>query len=145
VPGSIKNKIVNTDLLEERANRDFDQTEMRNLLHDQEQMRFYDKVFDDMRDHPEIANTHKFYDMSREDQKSHLMKRAFLLYKLNKELYFYTARPDFNQWFFGHQGLSPLGLQYTMFYMSMDKFCNEEQHKKWMPLVQQMRIWGCYA
>ena len=32
-----------------------------------------------------------------------------------------------------------------MFMESMESFSTEEQRKKWMPLIQNMQVLGCYA
>lgn len=44
------------------------------------------------------------------------------------------------------QGLYPgVGLTTSMFGLSLTVLSNEEQKKKWVPLVQNAKIWGCYA
>jgi len=40
IGGSIKNKIVNPDLIEERKNCDFDQDELMNFIHGEEYLRY---------------------------------------------------------------------------------------------------------
>jgi acyl-CoA oxidase len=39
----------------------------------------------------------------------------------------------------------PVALSYSMFYLAIDSLGNDEQRKKWMPLIQKFRINGCYA
>jgi acyl-CoA oxidase len=68
VPGSVKNKITATEILEERAKCDFDQKQMEIIFfHDKVTLKAYREVQDDMDKYPEIANTHKFYEMTREE------------------------------------------------------------------------------
>jgi len=43
------------------------------------------------------------------------------------------------------QGVLPHGLNYTMFYIAVTTLGSEEQKKKYLPLIQNFRISGCYA
>jgi len=76
-PGSIKNNIVNSDLLNERKNLDFEQQEMRVFLHGGEDVyqakMYYHNIFSK---HPELANHHKFYEMSRHEKQMDLWTRV---------------------------------------------------------------------
>jgi len=50
-------------------------------------------------------------------------------------------------WYYAYagDGQPPTVINLTMFHQSMLAFCNEEQNKKWMPLIEGFDISGCYA
>ena len=67
VLGSIKKRIVASDLLQERANCDFDAQNgnaISNILEPKTQAKLRE-LKNAMVNDPELANSHKFYDMSR--------------------------------------------------------------------------------
>jgi len=69
VDGSWKNKIVATDLQEERDKRDFEDVKpdgLNPLTDPDTQTRFYDSVNFHIND-PVLRNTHKYYEMTREE------------------------------------------------------------------------------
>ena len=39
------------------------------------------------------------------------------------------------KWYYGFQGQPPTALHLTMFGMSIETFCNEEQLKTWLPKI----------
>jgi len=50
---------------------------------------------------------------------------------------------DWQQYF---QGLLPgIGLQVTMFRLSVENLANEEQKARWMPQITNIDMIGCYA
>ena len=67
--GSVKNKIVASDLVEERKNRDFQLKDDKLFNH----IDYYNdyKAFQDadkfLENDPILRNSHKFYEMSREE------------------------------------------------------------------------------
>ena len=68
VLGSVKNKIVASDLLEERKKCAFDQEELKVFLHGgplvlQKKLNYLKII-----SHPELANHHKFYEMTPHEQ-----------------------------------------------------------------------------
>jgi len=66
VQGSISNKIVATELVEERANCDFKQIELYQfLIGDEEVRRLYDEHIERMKSDPNTRQSHKVYDMTR--------------------------------------------------------------------------------
>jgi len=74
VPGSVKNKIYNSDLLEERKNKDFN-VGLEGLVRQSHLNRYFDAL-KFAQDHPELHNTFEFYDMTRKEQMKDLMRRA---------------------------------------------------------------------
>jgi hypothetical protein len=75
------------------------------------------------------------------------MKKIRRAYETNKDKLFTSVTPDdYLYWFTtSSQGIPPIGLHYSMFNMCIANFCNEEQKKKWMPLVRDLKILGTYA
>lgn len=68
VYGSIKNKIVASDLISERQNCDFDQRELREvLLMGKDYVERYDRYVKNMEADPILKNSEKFYEYSREE------------------------------------------------------------------------------
>ena len=63
VHGSIKNKIISSDLIEERAKKDFTGTFL-DLYHQPTLKRVYES-YAFMESDSRLHNTHKFYDMTR--------------------------------------------------------------------------------
>ena len=63
--GSIKNKVTATELLEERAKCNFDKSQMiEQFYHEKWIHETFSAIAKDMNDYPELANTHKFYEMT---------------------------------------------------------------------------------
>lgn len=63
VQGSIKNKIVATELVEERAKCNFDQEELYNIYYSDPNIREMRQRTDrDIDSDPILANTHKYYE-----------------------------------------------------------------------------------
>jgi len=50
-----------------------------------------------MVEHPELANTHKLYDMTRQEQMEHMFKKSKYAYKLRPD-WFYAYRPGGFSW-----------------------------------------------
>lgn len=67
IGGSIKRKIINPDLLEERAKCTFDQNELKSLIHIPESIAMVEKLVNNSMKHPEINFDYKYFDMTREE------------------------------------------------------------------------------
>ena len=79
--GSIKEKRVAKALLEERAQCNFDRKEMESILNtNQEFVNKYQDWVDIISSHKETANSHKYYDMTREEQIKFHFQRINKLY-----------------------------------------------------------------
>jgi hypothetical protein len=66
--GSVKNKIVNSDLEEERNKCDFDRVELELLLKGgEESMARINGLLSDMESDPILRHSEKYYEMSREE------------------------------------------------------------------------------
>ena len=125
--GSVKNKIVASDLIEERNNRDF---EIKGgLLYKNidfyanfDQLQEFDKF---MENDPILRNSHHFYEMSREEQMHTNMKKLSRAYQLKKK-----------EWFQDIERFKNLGVKYMNeitqggmmaglhFYMFIDSLMN---------------------
>ena len=127
--GSIKNKIVATELLEERAKRNFDQKELKLITFNMpdEIDAKWNRVVSDMETDPELALTHEYYEMTREEIQLMWMKKLNHLYfKKDRDFYFKTRHSVQFEWHLLHQGEMPIGLHSIMFTQSIDQFSNEE-------------------
>ena len=66
IAGSVKNKVTATEILEERKKLDFDQKELFNIYWDRsDNLTRRAKFIKDVEEDPKLANTHKFYEMTR--------------------------------------------------------------------------------
>lgn len=88
--GSVKNKIVASDLIRERNNRDFEIEGGNIFKHldyhvDFEQYYEVDRV---MANDPVLRNTHHFYEMTREEQMHTNMKKLGRAFQLKKKEWF---------------------------------------------------------
>ena len=76
VQGSIKNKIVATELVEERNKCNFDQKELYYLYYaDPEVLKLKDKCEHDAETDPILANTHKYYEWTPKEIQENWMKK----------------------------------------------------------------------
>jgi hypothetical protein len=91
--GSIKNKIVASDLEDERAHCNFDQKELTlKLFKDQESL---NDVLEDIRimeSDPILRNTEKWYELNRDETFDLQLKKVARYYELYKEKYFTNFR-----------------------------------------------------
>ena len=105
VLGSMKNKIVATELLEERAKGEGnDKEELRNAFWIEKWI--YDEVMIDskqMEDHPEFANSHHYYEYSSEEAQAAWRKKLNFAWKLDKNRHFGSYGIK-HAWSFFHQG-----------------------------------------
>ena len=69
VQGSIERKITATELVEERAKCNFDQSEMESFILNQspELKAKFARVYDDLENDPVLKSTHEYYEMTREE------------------------------------------------------------------------------
>lgn len=87
VPGSWKNKIVNSDLQEERDKCNFDMNLETNGLSncmDKVHTQRYRDAIEFMESDPLLKNTHKFYQMSRKEAWDYQIKKLRRAYELGK-------------------------------------------------------------
>lgn len=145
VAGSIKEKRVNPDLLEERQKCVFDKDEFLVSTLDPKILELSKSYNDDLAKHPELRSDPSFFDMDREQQMKTWWERLNFCYKLNAKKYFYDVEPGPFSWSYLHLGVNPLFLHYQMFYTSIERLASDEQIAKWMPKVKSLQMVGCYA
>lgn len=149
VNGSWKNKIVASDLQEERDRCAFDQEEMRVMLHGGKEAWDIQRYFFDLqKKHPQLHNHHHFFEMTPEEKQTDLWKRMRFIQTHYPEIFVNTDTGRYPYFMWGHifQGLVPgVGLHYTMFKMAVMNLSNEAQRNKWGPLINHHKILGCYA
>lgn len=129
VLGDMKNKIVASELVDERANCNFDQSEMKKILMpDEVSNQIRDQVAKDIQSDPEIAwsVSEKYYEMSREEIQHMWMKKLNHLWNFNKNFYFKKGLTSSYNWYWAHLGQPPFGLHVTMFKDSIETFCDDE-------------------
>ena len=81
----------------------------------------------------------------KEIQEMWMKKLNYMWFHKDRDFYFKDGSKDEFNWPWVHQGQGPMILHFDMFTTSVDIFSNEEQRSKWMPLVRNMDILGCYA
>lgn len=146
VMGSIKNKVTATELLEERAKLNFDQDELYKLIFNDEASRaVMEKSMEDLNDDV-LKSTHKYYEWTPAQIHLNWYKKLNHLYfNKDRKFYFATAPLPEYQWNWSHQGQTSIGLHTSMFRTTVMLFSNDEQKAKWMPMINNFDICGCYA
>jgi hypothetical protein len=124
--GSMKLKIVNPDLAEERAKLVFDKQEITDVVLDASVVARSNFFADEIVKHPEYKATEKWYDMTREEQMKHYWERIALMYKQDPELYIYNQRSDVFSSYYLFPGVGPLFLHLSMFTQCLQKLGSDE-------------------
>jgi acyl-CoA oxidase len=118
-----------------------------NLLHPSPEINAESKrVLEEMENDPILRNTHKFYEMTVEEQRISWFKKTNHLY-FNKDRKFYfeqRMKPEF-AWPTHYQGTNPTGLHMSMFRDSVENLGDEQQVAEWLPKIVKNNIFGCYA
>ena len=87
--GSMKNKITSSDLINERNNCDFDiKVNPYRAILDQNYLKSQIVNFEMMRDDPILQNSHKFYEMTKEEMWIDHMKKFRRAYEIQKDYAF---------------------------------------------------------
>ena len=104
--GSWKNKIVAPELLKERANINFDTAEMKRLFRSEEEItKLSEKVMEDIENDDQMALTHKYYEMTREEIQLMWMKKInHIWFNKDREFYFQKGSTNNFHWFYLHHG-----------------------------------------
>ena len=68
-----------------------------------------------MDEHPELANTHKFYDMTRAEAQKHWVEKTNFAYKNYKKEWFQGYKSGSAGWVNLQLGQSPTVMHYLMF------------------------------
>jgi Acyl-coenzyme A oxidase N-terminal len=97
--GSIKNKIVASDLEEERKKCNFDQKELSTLIWGGKQE--YERILDvwgDLKADKGLQVTEKWYDMTREELMEDGLRRLKRYYDTHRQKYFEGFVPHYIPW-----------------------------------------------
>ena len=124
VQGSIKNKVTATELVEERARCNFDKEELKAMfMTDPEGKHIMEKALKDQMEDPNLALTHKFYEMEPAERQLMWMKKLnYLWFNKDRKFYFTDGNsPEYN-WIWQYHGQPPIGLHMTMFRQSIETF-----------------------
>jgi hypothetical protein len=81
--GSIKRKVVNPDLQEERDKCKFDVEDVKKIIVIKEISKKYDEIAEDWRKNPDVVTTHKYFEMTRMEQMEHDWKIFKRLVQVN--------------------------------------------------------------
>lgn len=106
------------------------------------------KICDSFGNDPSLRNHLAFYDMTPHEMQEDLWKRINTLYKKHKEVCFDSPMiaPPYVDWVGYFQGLLPgVGLTISMFRLSVENLGSEAQKAKWLPMIRNLDILGCYA
>ena len=125
IPGSWKNKIVSSDLQEERDKKDF--TGSMSDYFDPYIVKRMDEVLAFSESDPGLLNSHKFYDMTREEQMQDWYKKSNVAFRLGKQKYFVDSEPTDINWGFVHLGEPTMGMHSNMFRMCVQYIMSDEQ------------------
>lgn len=142
--GSIKRQVVNPDLAEERAKRTFDPNDMNKIIISPEADKQYNEVVEDMRKHPELAPSHKYFELNREEQMEHDWNLIKKQGEINPKRYLLEQHSGFLAHNL-HAGISPLTLHYGMFLVCLQKLGSREQNLLWEKDIKTLKKIGCYA
>ena len=118
--GSVKAKVVASDLLEERKKCTFDQEELQKLLLGGDEVM---KSTLEMRNllvkhSAELGNHHKFQEMSVQERQDDIWRRIRFIQTHYPEVWHNTGvyKYPYHAWIHEWQGLAPgVGLSYSMF------------------------------
>jgi len=89
---------VDSSLQEERDKRDFELRDTRGYFIRESHGIRYDEACEFMEKHEELVPTHKYYDMTRKEQMTDLMRRSNAAYKHGKEQWFQKHEPHLVHW-----------------------------------------------
>jgi acyl-CoA oxidase len=145
--GSIKDKITNPDLLEERAKCTFDQREMEVFFFSKEVAELTDDLVVECKKHPEMTDLgFEWYDMTREERHEYWIKKWNIMSSINREKYITDIKIANNWWWaYYFMGFSPLHLHHTMFKKTIENLGSEKQVADLIPRCNNLTITGCYA
>jgi len=146
VRGSVKNKVVATELAEERKNLNFDPEEIYSFYNfDPEAKKEAEYHLNNMRKHPEMANSHKWYEMTRAEKMENWMQRLNCASKIDHDFYFKKRPKGTFYWPLMNLGQSPIGLHQIMFTTAIEALSTPEQKANWLPKALNLDIHGSYG
>jgi len=127
--GSVKSKIVNPDLIEERNKATFNKEELEQFFANALGQLDRDKEFwADIKDHPDMNSSFKWYDMTKEEKQEEWWKRINFYAGLDRKRYF-DESPEGSYGYWGklHIGIPAIALHLGMFYTTIKFLGSDEQ------------------
>ena len=99
-PGSIKNRVVASDLEEERLKANFNSTELSEAWWgDRQTWEEYKDLTSLIDSDPVLRNTNEWYDMTREEQWETLFKKARRFYEIDKKRFYTEYKSTYIPWY----------------------------------------------
>ena len=129
--GSVKHKIVNPDLLEERAKCDFNKQELVDYIIPVQTQQKIKKFTDLIEKHPEMKSDFNYFEMSRLEMMEEWWRRYRLIMQSADMNYVLTNNSQMHDyqftWHFLFPGVSPNTLHQNMFAVSLLTLASEQQ------------------
>ena len=97
-----------------------------------------------MRKYPELAPSHKYFELNREEQIEHDWKVIKRQVEIDPKLYLTSNDSGFVAGIL-NPGVSPVTLHFGMFLVCVQKLGSNEQGKLWINEIKTMKKVGCYA
>ena len=147
--GSIKRKIVNPDLVEERAKCNFDQQEAYRALVPagvREEWATYQRL---VAKYPEVMTATNYYELTREEKMEEWWRRYKVVWSDPEFRHLFSnnsRKACKNQyWQLMFQGMNPMLLHTQMFTKTIMLLGSDEQVKYYEPLINHWQIIGAYV
>ena len=127
--GSIKNKVVDSDLQAERDKCDFDIKYGKALLHNPTM----DEVVKFLNSDSALTNNHTFYDLNKEEKFEYLMKKLSVAWQNGKDKWWKDASLEKHPLTALKHGLGldPIELSWIAFFPALYKMSTDEQFAIW--------------
>lgn len=147
--GSIKRKIVNPMLVEEREKCSFDRDLAFCALYPEDQRAEF-KIFEAfVKKHPETLSGFEYYELSREERFKVWWERLRVVMADDEFRHLITnnshKKCKYFNWFYLFPGTNPMTLHMQMFTKSILQLGSEDQVRHYLPLINYWKIIGCYA
>lgn len=147
--GSVKRKIFNPELLEERARRTFDKEEAYQTLFSDEMREEFDYFHALVEKHPELKPGIDYYEKTREEKITLWWERYRVIMADQEFRHLITnnshKRSMYFHWYYMFAGSHSMTLHMSMFTKSLVGLASEGQARYYLPLVNNWKIIGCYA
>ena len=147
--GSLKRKIVNPALIEERARCTFDREEAFRVAFPADQREEF-TVYDTLiKKYPRLASGFEYYEMSREEKMTVWWDRFKVIMADEQFRHLITGNSHkkckYWNWFYMFPGTNPMTLHMLVFTKTLLGLCSEEQLQSILPKANNWNIIGCYA
>ena len=128
--GSIKRRIVNPELIRERARCSFDKEEAQKVLFTEDMLWVMETFNNLIAKHPQIKTSPEYYEMTREEKFKEWWERYRIIMADPEFRYLITdnshKKSKYFDWYYLFGGSSPMTLHMTMFTKSVIQLGSEE-------------------